>query len=755
MAISTVEKDERIMPYGDHASALALWWKVIFLLPLWGIIPACIIGAIATRLGPAATEIGLLFVMFLGVAYFIEDVLKRKVKVSDGTLYFGYKKLNLSQLKSLGVSYEDNKLIPRDLLFVFQNGYQFFLELSRIDADDVQYIVKLVDNRYPHCTVDPTLRTLARCQELKPKLATALSDAAELPYHSNKVLVESIRGFMSMFRSWSRLGPALAFVAFAPVWMLACLGEFSIFKMAGAVNNQTFLEQCSRGLSSVYNQIGTLISHGIDAFSNAAQNPVVGTICCIVSIALLIEVLKKIGPSLIVLDETGVHLFHAFKRVRMKSQFFPWAFFAKAELLRPSQDTHPEEWKIVLTFTQSAAGSGSKNLVLEYNALEPKGRAELLERLKHFAPKCQIDPELTEALLPKQQASYTELWLQSLSSSPKRDNLDPLEPGDLLQDGRFEVLYKLGVGGQGAAYLCRENSIIDRQHCQELVLKETIFPIFVDDTVRRQSLERFEHEAKTLNALNHEHIVKLSQYFVEDHRGYLVLEHIEGKNLRDLSAKKPMHEREVLELALQMCDMLEYLHGQGVLHRDFTPDNLILEISGKLKLIDFNVAQTESTGMTGTVVGKHAYVPPEQFRGKPVFASDIYAMGCTLYHLLSGHDPEPITPSIIEKDRSDISTRFSAIIKKCTHLKAAHRYETVKELRADLSEALMEISGESTLQDHEECNGAGDGARQGTNETGLPVGEAVNESIAGEACTIKLKEKEKEKVPAGNQAEEA
>src|SRR5581483_12186920 len=100
----------------------------------------------------------------------------------------------------------------------------------------------------------------------------------------------------------------------------------------------------------------------------------------------------------------------------------------------------------------------------------------------------------------------------------------------------------------------------------------------------------------------------------------------------------------VLELATQMCDILAHLHGQSppVLHRDFTPENLILDVDGNLRLIDFNVAQQMESTATRTVVGKHSYIPPEQFRGKATTQSDIYAMGASIFYLLTGTEPEPI-----------------------------------------------------------------------------------------------------------------
>lgn len=692
------QKDERIMRYSDNVSMLALWWKVVFLLPLWGWLVAAMVGAVMTRLGPVCTDIGFLTIIFSGMAYFFSDILKRKIKVADGTLFHGYFSRPLSKLATFSVNYETDKLIPKDIVLTFQDGYIWPFELSRLDAKDVQYLVKYVDKHYPHCNIDPTLRTLARCQELSPQMKSSLSPQIEVPYHAHRVLSETFKGFMNSLGSWSRVGPLIVWVLCSMIWISVTYVVYAMTNTQGMWNVTTLAQKATTIIGNIFSSAGTVIGKGISSAALVASHPIVGVLAGLVSIYLIVSLLKKLNqPTSIVLDETGISFMQGFKMVRYKLSSINWADIGSADMERSSESSQPDQWKIVL---KGKAGNVLKTL--EYSAFEPRGRADLYDRIKHYAPGCLITPGLAEALMPQQQSSYTELWLQSLSSSPDREKLDPLDPGNTLNESRYEVIMKLGVGGQGAAYLSRLNSSIDRNKCEEVVLKETIFPIFVEDSVRRQSLERFEHEARTLNLLSHDRIVKLLDYFVEDHRGYLVLEHIDGKNLRDHALGKPMNEREVIELALQMCDMLEYLHERNVIHRDFTPDNLMLEHTGTAKLIDFNVAQTHASGMTGTVVGKHAYVPPEQFRGKPVHASDIYAMGCTLYFLLSGEDPEPITQSKIHKKREDISTALDTIIQKCTTLKTEQRYQSAVTLRADLQAALDDSGTKLNIADDNE-----------------------------------------------------
>jgi len=291
--------------------------------------------------------------------------------------------------------------------------------------------------------------------------------------------------------------------------------------------------------------------------------------------------------------------------------------------------------------------------------------------------------------------TYTMLWLEALAAPPKRERMNPLDEGTLLCQGRYKLLRRLGAGGQGSAYLA--SSTVDDS---KIVLKEYILPIYVDMKARKQALERFENEAKMLTSLNHPAIVKLNDYFVDDHRAYLVLEYIDGDNLqRHVEKNGPLSSEQACRFANQMIDILSYLHGQAppVVHRDFTPDNLIVSSDGTIKLIDFMVAQQADASQpasttVGTVVGKHAYMAPEQFRGQNRTGSDIYAFGCTLYYLLTGVEPEPITQlhPLLKNDSSH--PVFNDIVSRCTEADVADRYGSADEIRRELSLIAADIA---------------------------------------------------------------
>ena len=285
--------------------------------------------------------------------------------------------------------------------------------------------------------------------------------------------------------------------------------------------------------------------------------------------------------------------------------------------------------------------------------------------------------------------TFTTLWLQALHEPPKRHRLEPLQVGTLLQEGRYTVQERLGVGGQGRAYLAKKDT------GGNAVIKEYLLPIYVDMKARRQALKSIEQEASVLSALDHSNIVKLIEFFCEDHRAYLVLEHITGSSVKSLvNSSGPLEQTMVIEYAKKMCDILTYLHSRTplVVHGDFTPENLIVQSNGTLKLIDFTIAQQAAETITSIVAGKSAYMPPEHYQGVINVETDIYALGGTLFFLLTGEDPEPLTCLHPISQRADIDNHLDEIIAKCTALDVKHRYHSAEQLKEDLQSVNVQKS---------------------------------------------------------------
>ncbi len=323
-----------------------------------------------------------------------------------------------------------------------------------------------------------------------------------------------------------------------------------------------------------------------------------------------------------------------------KKILLDWQDISSVYLFRPNYTMLPERW--LVGFGSPAA----RPISLKMPAASLQSE-RLLNALKDKCKWISIDPDLIELWEPATADSRMELWLKTLTNAPRESELMPLFPGADLAGGRYRILARIAAGGQGTAYLASDN-----ENEQEVVVKENLFPVFVEPQVREDAEARFKHEVEILSGLRHENIVALLDSFIEGHRGYLVLEYVQGLSLRKLvQLKGAIPESEVVNLAVQMAKVLAYLHelSPPVVHRDFTPDNLLLQENGRLVLIDFNVARQSENTKTATVVGKHAYIPPEQFRGQTDKRSDIYAMGATIYYLLCAEDPEAISQSFPSK----------------------------------------------------------------------------------------------------------
>jgi hypothetical protein len=308
----------------------------------------------------------------------------------------------------------------------------------------------------------------------------------------------------------------------------------------------------------------------------------------------------------------------------------------------------------------------------------------MVSALQHFLDPDKCDLRISEVQGNSERLTYTKFWLDSLESSKARKrDLNPLVAGETLAEGKYKIVKRIGAGGQALTYLAECNDIPSK-----VVLKEFVLPARGGIEIKRRAFASVENEAALLKQLSHPQIVKLTDLFVDGNRAYLVLEYIDAKSLRHLVQESGIFdEPKVISLATQMCGILQYLHAQcpPVIHRDFTPDNLLLNSDGKLTLVDFNVAERLESEYTKTVVGKHCYIPPEQFRGRATVQSDIYACGATMYWLLTGQDPEPITISHPLSVNSQVSSNMDTIVAKATNPDTRLRYLDADSMRKDLT----------------------------------------------------------------------
>jgi hypothetical protein len=301
--------------------------------------------------------------------------------------------------------------------------------------------------------------------------------------------------------------------------------------------------------------------------------------------------------------------------------------------------------------------------------------------------------------------SYTQMWEEELSRRFSATSFVPLEPGRILQDGRYKVIRQLAFGGLSAIYLAQKDEL------ELVVLKEAVVPANADENSRKKATELFDREARFLIRLNHPNIAHVYDHFADQNRNYLVLEYIRGQDLRQFVKQNGAQpEQLVLRWATQIASILDYLHSQSppIIHRDLTPDNLVHKDDETIVLIDFGAANEFVGTATGTLVGKQAYIAPEQLRGKATTSSDIYALGGTLHFLLTGKDPDALMTSH-PREHQPVSSLIDKIVEDCTQMEESDRPGKAADLVSRF-QALTEPSDEERAK-------AGTAAGAGSDET--------------------------------------
>ncbi len=269
-------------------------------------------------------------------------------------------------------------------------------------------------------------------------------------------------------------------------------------------------------------------------------------------------------------------------------------------------------------------------------------------------------------------------------------NQQILSQGAILQK-RYEISKVLGVGGMGAVYLAQDlrfSGVV--RHC---AIKEMVIAT-PDPHTRRLAIQGFNREANFLVQLNHPGIPKIYDFFNESNRSYLVMEYITGENLENLleNSQQMLDEKTVLDWAIQVCDVLAYLHGQTppVIFRDLKPANIMLrKEQNRIALIDFGIAKAFEAGQKGTMIGTEGYSPPEQYRGTADPRGDIYALAATLHHLLTKRDPRLEPPFTFHQAppktvNPALSNEINAIIMKALQYNAEDRYQSATALKEAL-----------------------------------------------------------------------
>jgi tRNA A-37 threonylcarbamoyl transferase component Bud32 len=334
---------------------------------------------------------------------------------------------------------------------------------------------------------------------------------------------------------------------------------------------------------------------------------------------------------------------------------------------------------------------------LKPSSIAKKEVEQLLLALELWGKNCERTAEFTAFQRQLQTAAktggelgYTEMWEDELRRRFTATSFVPLEPGQELKIGHIKIVRQLAFGGFSAIYLGQKNEL------DLVTVKEAVIPNSSDEAARKMAEQNLEREARMLAALNHDHIAKVLDYFVEENRHYLILEYINGQDLRQVVKQNgPQSEKTVIEWGLEIASILEYLHGQPnpIIHRDLTPENLVLRNDGEVMLIDFGAANEFVGTATGTMIGKQAFIAPEQLRGKATNQSDVYSFGGTLFYLLTGRDPLPLTSASPKQVLPEISSELDALVRNMTAFEATDRIVSVTEVSERFAKLLRECEG--------------------------------------------------------------
>lgn len=257
---------------------------------------------------------------------------------------------------------------------------------------------------------------------------------------------------------------------------------------------------------------------------------------------------------------------------------------------------------------------------------------------------------------------------------------------------RYEILKILGRGGFGVTFLARDIGLPGEPLC---VIKQ-LCPKVNDPGALSRARQRFEQEAKTLAKLgNHAQIPLLLDYFEVEGEFYLVQEFVRGFTLaKEIRRQGPFTEAEVKKFLWEFLPLLQYIHDRHVIHRDIKPTNLIrCKDDGRLVLIDFGavketISKVDESGFkhsTTQFVGTVGFAPPEQLASRPVYSSDIYALGVTCLYLLSGKSPlefdyEFVTGEVRWRDLIQVSDPFANVLNKMLKISPPERFRSAMDV---------------------------------------------------------------------------
>lgn len=287
--------------------------------------------------------------------------------------------------------------------------------------------------------------------------------------------------------------------------------------------------------------------------------------------------------------------------------------------------------------------------------------------------------------------TLTDLFLTSIAEhlQPRKELSMSTLPETI---DRYQIRSELSVGTTANIYLAH-----DPKFNRDIVLK-----VLSNNEESKSYVSYMQEEARLWSKLTHPSIPKVHDYVIGDKQIYIAMDYVEGKNLLDMltEQKTALIESDVINWAIEICDFLTYMHtheSEPILFRDMKPSNVMINSDSHVQIVDFGIARQMPAGEYEAQwegIGTEGYAPPEQYAGRVSVASDIYALGATLYHVLSGRDPRETHRQFLfhiyppSQYNEALSPALEQVILKATEFKSRDRYQSAQEFKVALEACL-------------------------------------------------------------------
>lgn len=277
-------------------------------------------------------------------------------------------------------------------------------------------------------------------------------------------------------------------------------------------------------------------------------------------------------------------------------------------------------------------------------------------------------------------------------------------------DNKYEIIKAIGGGASGQVYKAKHKMM------NVIVAVKVLAPQLC---TQPELVKRFEREARAAGLLNHKNVLKVHDLGVtEESQPYMVMEYLNGFSLAELLEQNgKLSVGDSIEIISQVCQGIGKAHEEGLIHRDLKPGNIMVVAEGEhaftVKIVDFGLAkltrpeENENLTQSGTMIGTPSYMSPEQCRSEPTdHRCDIYAIGCILHEMITGKKPFTSTniieiyikhaqdappPVVLDDGNSELAERMQQVVHRCLEKKREDRYQSARELHADLSNVTATI----------------------------------------------------------------